>query len=332
MSPGQTIVGVSSSVTITKNVHAAVLLAPSVAVYVTALAPTANTLPLLPPAVSDTVSGTQLSSAVTAPYEATAPHDPGTIVPVVTLGGHVMLGACVSATTTSKEHDAFSPAPSVTSHATGHVPTLNVPPLASPNVFVSVAVAQLSVPFTVYVTVAWHVPVAAFAVTADDGHEIVGASLSTTVTSRVQVAVLPNASVPVNTTELLPGAKLVPLADPFVCATEVACTASQLSAPVALANVTVAEQVPAVVFATMFPTHVMVGVCTSLMITANWQLALFPAASTAKYVTFVRPIGNAVPFAGPASVRVRDVTPQLSVAVASLNVTTHVQSPAAVFC
>jgi len=49
----------------------------------------------------------------------------------------------------------------------------------------------------------------------------------------------------------------------------------------------------------MFEGHVMVGGSLSATVTANWQLLLYSAVSTALYASVVWPIENSDPLLGP---------------------------------
>src|SRR5438445_695086 len=112
MSAGQVIIGGSVSLTVTVNVHLAVLPAASVAVQITGVAPFANNLPL--GGLHATVAPGQLS--VTVGAKATvAPHTPGS-VPVVISAGQVIAGFSVSLTVTLNVQLLALPLASVAVH------------------------------------------------------------------------------------------------------------------------------------------------------------------------------------------------------------------------
>jgi hypothetical protein len=124
------------------------------------------------------------------------------------------------------------------------------------------------------------------------GQLMVGASLSTTVTRCTQVAVLPEVSVAVQVTEVVPlgktvGASLATLARP------------QLSAAVAVPKLTLAaEHWPGSVLTVTSGGHEIVGGSVSLTVTVNEQEAVLPAASVAVQATVVVPFGKVEPEGG----------------------------------
>ena len=77
---------------------------------------------------------------------------------------------------------------------------------------------------------------------------------------------------------------------------------------------TTAEQEPEVALTVMLEGQVMVGFSLSLTVIVNEQLAVFPDASVARYVTVVVPTGKDAPLAKPA-VRLTVTPEQLSLAV-----------------
>src|SRR5687767_5065135 len=106
------------------------------------------------------------------------------------------------------------------------------------------------------------------------------------VTEKVQVAVLPEASVAVIVTVVIPTGKLVP--DEGI---ETTVVPGQLSVIVGV-NVTTRPQVPAVLGCVILAGQMMTGGCVSFTVTVNEQVAVFPAASAAVYVTVVTPTLN----------------------------------------
>jgi len=125
------------------------------------------------------------------------------------------------------------------------------------------------------------------------GQVITGFSVSLTVTLKLQVAVLPEASVAVQVTLFVPFAKVEPLAGLHTLVTP-----GQLS--VALTNqVTLeASQTPAVVFVTMLAGQVITGFSVSLTVTVKLQLAVLPEASVAVQLTVFVPFGKMKPLGG----------------------------------
>ena len=126
------------------------------------------------------------------------------------------------------------------------------------------------------------------------GHTITGTSTSSTVTSKLHVDVLLDASVTKYVTVVTPDGKTDPLASPAV---SVVIEPGQLSAPTGVAYATVAPQTPASLFCVISAGHTIVGFCVSLTVTVKEQVAVLVEASVAKYVTVVAPIGNKVPLA-----------------------------------
>src|SRR5206468_3672976 len=121
---------------------------------------------------------------------------------------------------------------------------------------------------------------------------ICGACVSFTITVKLQLAVLPCASVAVLVTVVVPTAKLVPLAGLLDTVTP-----GQLSVAVTL-NVTLLEHAPAAALTARLLEQVITGACVSLTVTVKLQLALLPCASVAVLVTVVVPTAKLVPLAG----------------------------------
>jgi hypothetical protein len=112
-----------------------------------------------------------------------------------------------------------------------------------------------------------------------------------TVTVKLQVAVLPEVSVAVQVTEVVPIGKTEPEAglQPTV-------TPGQLSFAVAEKNAF--APVGQVGSNVTLPGHVIAGGCVSFTVTVNWQLVVLFAASVAVHVTVVVPFGKIDPDGG----------------------------------
>jgi hypothetical protein len=112
-----------------------------------------------------------------------------------------------------------------------------------------------------------------------------------TVTVKLQLVLLPEVSVAVQVTVVVPIGKVEPVAG-----LQTKTTPGQLSettgAKVALAP---AGQVGSF---TMLAGQVIAGGCVSLTVTVNWQLAVWPEVSVAVQVTVVVPFWNVDPEAG----------------------------------
>jgi hypothetical protein len=137
------------------------------------------------------------------------------------------------------------------------------------------------------------------------GQVITGGCTSLTVTVKVQVAVLPVASVAVEVTVVVPTGKNEPEAG-----TAATVTPGQLSVAFT-AKFTTAPHWLGSLLTVIFAGQVITGGCTSFTVTVNVQVAVLPAASVAVAVTVVVPTGKKEPDGGTATT----VTPgQLSVA------------------
>jgi hypothetical protein len=119
--------------------------------------------------------------------------------------GQAITGFWLSTTVTRKEHVAELPAASLAVAVTVVAPSEKKLPEAGLKVTVA---EQLSVAVAENVTAAPHWPLAALTVRLA-GQTIVGRMLSTTVTEKVQVVELPEASVAVAVTTVVPTEKLV---------------------------------------------------------------------------------------------------------------------------
>src|ERR1041384_480143 len=125
------------------------------------------------------------------------------------------------------------------------------------------------------------------------GQAMVGGSISLTMTLKVQLAVLPEPSVAVCVTVLVPLAKVEPLGR-----LQLTVTFVQLSLASTVHVTLDATQVPAVVFVTISAGHVMVGGWMSLKMMVKLQLAVLPEPSVAVQVTVFVPMANVEPLAG----------------------------------
>jgi hypothetical protein len=112
-------------------------------------------------------------------------------------------GSSLSTTVTSKLQLAVFPAASVTTNVFVVVPNGNSEPLANPTVWLRVSPGQLSLLMTLYVTAAPQIP-ESLLTAMSDGQVIVGASVSLTVTVKLQLAVLPETSVAWQLTVVVP--------------------------------------------------------------------------------------------------------------------------------
>src|SRR5204862_3298923 len=140
------------------------------------------------------------------------------------------------------------------------------------------------------------------------GQMIVGGWLSSTVTVKVQLFVLPLASVAVEVTVVVPTGKTEPLKGVLVRFV----TAPQMSVAVTL-KVTLLVHRPEVALTVMFPGQMIVGGCVSRTVTVKEQLFVLPLASVAVEVTVVVPTGKEEPLEGILATT--GVPAQLSVAV-----------------
>src|SRR5437764_13429218 len=113
---------------------------------------------------------------------------------------------------------------------------------------------------------------------------MVGFSVSFAVTVKVQVLVLPEASVAVQVTVVVPLAKLEPEAGE-----QLVVTPGQLSLAVGL-KVTVCAQVPGAGLVKIFAGQVIVGFSVSFTVTVKVQVLVLLEASVAVQVTVVVPL------------------------------------------
>jgi hypothetical protein len=191
---------------------------------------------------------------------------------------------------TVKLHAAVLPAASVAAQVTVVTPSVNVAPLAG--VHATLTPAQLSSAVALNVTLlreGW--PGSAFA-TMFAGQRMAGRSRSFTVTVKLQVVVLPAASVAAQLTVVTPRGK----AEPLVGA-HATLAPAQLSVTDG-ANTTTAPHAPCSVSTTTFSGHVTAGGCESRTVTVKEQSVSWPLASVAVQLTVVVPTPKAEPLEG----------------------------------
>ena len=124
-----------------------------------------------------------------------------------------------------------------------------------------------------------------------------GASLSFIVTSKLQVAVLPEASVTTNVLVVVPIGNVSPDAKPAVCTV---VDPGQLSVPTGAVYVITAPQTPGSLLWIIFPGQVIAGASVSFTVTSKLQVAVFPELSVTIKVLVVVPIGKVLPLGRPA--------------------------------
>src|ERR1043165_6621910 len=228
MSIGQVIAGSSVSLIVTVKVQALVLPLASVAVQVTVVVPLVNVEPLAGAQIK--VAPGQPSVTMGAANSRTCSHPPGAVL-VTTLAGPVIAGGSVSLTVTLKMQFVVLPLASVAVHVTGVAPWANVEPLAGAHT--KVTSGQLSFTTGTNPTTWLHVP-AAVLVTMSVGQVMVGGSVSFTVTVKLQLTMLPAASVAVQVTVFVPFRKTLPLVG-----MQLTVTPGQLSVAVAASKATI---------------------------------------------------------------------------------------------
>src|SRR5206468_1088010 len=162
-------------------------------------------------------------------------------------------------------------------------------PLAG--VQVTVAVPQLSVAVAAKVTLLVQVPAEALTLMLA-GQVIAGASVSLTVTVKLQVALLPWPSSAPQFTVVGPRAKLLPLAG-----VQVTVAVPQLSVAVTT-KVTLLAQVPPEVLTLILAGQVTTGSSLSPTVTVKLHVALLPWPSLALQLTVVGPTPKLLPLAG----------------------------------
>src|SRR5882724_11332622 len=119
-----------------------------------------------------------------------------------------------------------------------------------------------------------------------------GRSVSLTVTEKLQLELLPTASVAVHSTLVVPFGKLNPDAG-----THTIEPPAQLSVNVAR-KLTLLAHCPGAALTVMLPGQSGTGRSVSLTVTVKLQLELLPAASVAVHSTLVAPFGKLNPDAG----------------------------------
>jgi hypothetical protein len=154
-------------------------------------------------------------------------------------------------------------------------------------------------------------------------HTAVGGIISCTVTTEVQVAVLPLTSVTVRVTVLGPRLVQVKLAG----ITENKRVPVQLSVELSLTSTPVTNPVPIASSETVTSWQPGVGRVISRTVTTHEQVAVLPARSVARKVKLVAPTGKVEPVTGPL-VWVTAGVPQLSVATGVVKVYVCPQVPA----
>jgi len=234
------------SITVTVNVHVLELPLLSRAVLVTVVVPTANAKPL--GGTLATFVTPELSLAVTLKVTLLV-QAPGAAF-TVRLAGQVMVGAWVSPTVTVKVQVLLLPLLSRAVLVTVVTPKGKAKPLAGLLVrFVSV---QLSLAVTVKVTLLVLPPGAALTVRLP-GQLIWGGWMSSTVTVKLHVALLPLLSCAVLVTVVTPTGKANPLPGELVMLVTV-----QLSLAVTV-KVTLLAHTPATALTVIFPGQLMAG-------------------------------------------------------------------------
>ena len=282
---GQVIVGSCVSLTVTVNVQVFILLDASFAVTVTVVVPTGKKDPEAGLLV--TVTPGQLSVATGGGHETMAPHWPAVLL-VTILAGQVTVGNCVSTTLTLKVQVPTFPAGSVAVTVTTVVPTGKKDPDGGVTV-TTITPGQLSLtPGVGKLTIAPHWFGSLLATISVVGQLIVGACVSFILIVNEQVAVLPEASVAVTFTVVMPTGKNEPDAG-----LDTIVTPGQLSVAVGV-KVTNAPHRLGSLPLTIFAGQVTTGACVSFTLTVNVQVA--PEADVD--VTVVVPTGKNEPDAG----------------------------------
>ena len=288
---------------------------PSRTVQITVLVPTGN----VAGALFVTVTAPQLSAVVGTPrFTFVATQRPAAVA-TVTRAGHPSVGGSGSVTVTVNWHVLVLPLASTAVFVTVVTPTGNALPLV--RLLVTFVTPQLSLALTVNCTLLrLHRPASALN-TRFVGHMSVGGCASRTITSCTQFAVLLLPSHAVHTTTFVPTGKVVG-------ALFVTVTVPQLSAVTGRPKFTfVAAHNPAAAFTVTLLGHTNVGGSASVTVTVNVQLAVFPLASVAVFVTVVVPTGNVLPL---ATLLVTFVTPQLSLAFTVNTTLLRLHRPASV--
>jgi len=233
----------------------------------------------------------------------------------VRLAGHASTGGSVSLTVTVKEQLAV-PATFEAVHETVVVPTGNAygEVIAVEPILQVTGGVGLPVAIEANAKVRTHWP-GSVLVMILAGQAMVGGvfvALALTVMVKVQVLVLPAASVAMQVTGVVPNGKVEPDGG-----LQLAVTPGQLSVTIGAGKLTGKEFAPTAALATILAGQVIAGGWESLTVTVNAHSLVFPDASVATQFTVVTPFGKVEPDGGVHTT----VTPgQLSVAVA-VNVT-----------
>jgi hypothetical protein len=173
----------------------------SVAVQVTVLVPSGKTEP--EGGLQTTVTPGQLSVTAGAGKVTTTLVSDGLLVTAVIADGQVIFGASLSRTVTVNWHCDLLPEASLAVQVTVVTPLLNLDPEAGEQTTVGLGVQLSEAIGAGNVTAAEHRPGSVFSVTLA-GQVITGGVMSTTVTTALQLALLPAGSVTVNVTEFGP--------------------------------------------------------------------------------------------------------------------------------
>ena len=212
------------------------------------------------------------------------------------------------------------PLASVAVFVTVVVPTGNVLPLA--RLLTRFVTPQLSVALTKNVTLLrLHCPGSAVSTRLLEQVNT-GLCVSVTVTVKLQLDVLPLASVAVVVTIVVPSGKVLPLSRLLT-----RFVTPQLSVAFTVKVTLLRLHRPASVDNTRLPGQVITGFCASVTVTVKLQRVVLPLASVAVLVTVVVPTGNVLPL---ALLLTKFVTPQLSVALTVKVTLLRLQRPASV--
>src|SRR5437016_1821460 len=327
---GQVMLGGALVLTVAAKVQVLPLPAASVALAVIVVVPTGKTSPLwtsssfalpdaLPILMAIWLVGVQLSLAVAASQLAGASQvaRPGPVA-TLTFCGQVMLGGALVLTVAAKVQVLPLPAASVALAVIVVVPTGKTSPLWTSSSFalpdalpILMAIWLLGVQLSLAVAasqLAGASQVARFGPVATltfGGQVMLGGVVSLTVTVKVQVLLLPAASVAFAVIVVVPTGKTSPLWTSawFPCTSlfrslmAIWLVGVQLSLAVAASQLAGASQVarPGPVATLTFCGQVMLGGVVSLTVTVKVQVLLLPAASVAFAVIVVVPTGKTSP-------------------------------------
>src|SRR2546422_1973768 len=285
MLPGQLGTGRSVSLTVTVKVQLELLPDASVAVHTTLVAPLAK---LEPDAGTHRIEPPRQLSVKVAMKLTLLVHCPGAALTVM-LPGQLGTGRWLSLTVTVKVQFELLPLASVAVHTTLVVPLAKLEPEAGRHR--TEPPGQLSVNENAKLTLVLHCPGAVLTVMLP-GQLGTGRWVSLTVTVKVQFELLPDASVAMHTTLVVPLAKLEPDAG-----THRIEPPRQLSVKLAV-KLTLLVHCPGAALTAMLPGQLGTGRWVSLTVTVNVQFELFPDASVAMHTTLVVPLAKLEPDAG----------------------------------